>query len=92
MRVLVSGNEACNVGSTAESYRIHDETTWTVERGAREVLAAFERHGLILPQLTGPGLQRLPRIKELLRNARVGDDLRWLAVEPALSLGPRQLE
>ena len=125
-------NEAFNVGSTAENYRIRDvagivqdvvpgsrvtlsgrvgpdlrnyrvrcdkfaerlgfQTTWTVERGAREMLAAFQRHGLTLAQLTGPGLQRLPRIKQLLGSARVDDDLRWLAVEPALSLGPRQPE
>jgi nucleoside-diphosphate-sugar epimerase len=125
-------NEAFNVGSTAENYRIRDvarivqdvvpgsrvalsgqvgpdlrnyrvkcdkfaqrlsfETKWTVESGAREMLAVFEHCGLTLKQLTGPGLQRLPRIKELLRDARVGDDLRWLAVEPALSLGPRQRE
>jgi nucleoside-diphosphate-sugar epimerase len=125
-------NEAFNVGSTAENYRIRDvarivqdvapgsevklsgrvgpdlrnyrvrcdkfanrlgfETMWTVERGAREMVAAFERHGLTLQQLTGPGLQRLPRIKELLRDARVGDDLRWLACEPVLSLESRRAE
>jgi nucleoside-diphosphate-sugar epimerase len=119
-------NEAFNVGSSAENYRIRDVArivqevvpgsrvvlsgqagpdlrnyrvscdkfaerlgfapTWTVERGARQMLAAFERHGLTLEQLTGPGVQRLPRIKELLRDARVGADLRWLATEPACSL------
>jgi nucleoside-diphosphate-sugar epimerase len=123
-------NEAFNVGSTAENYRIRDVarivqdvvpgsrvvlsnqvgpdlrnyrvscdkfaerlgfvTEWTVERGAREMLAAFERHGLTLEQLTGPGVQRLPRIKQLLTEARVGDDLRWLADEPAVPAGPRQ--
>src|SRR5262249_22289363 len=123
-------NEAFNVGSTAENYRIRDvarivqdvvsgslvklsgqagpdlrhyrvrcdkfaerlnfETTWTVERGAKEMLAAFERYGMTLAQLTGPRVQRLPRIKELLRDARVGDDLRWLAAEPALAVGRRQ--
>lgn len=117
-------NEAFNVGSTAENYRIRDvaqivqnvvpgsrvalsgkvgpdlrnyrvncdkfadrlgfETKWTVELGAREVFAAFERHGLTLKQLTGPGMQRLPRIKELLKDGRVSDDLRWLAVDAVL--------
>ena len=114
-------NEAFNVGSTAENYRIRDvaeivqsvvpgsrvalsgkvgpdlrnyrvncdkfadrvgfKTQWTVELGAREMFAVFERYGLTLEQLTGPGMQRLPRIKELLKDARLGDDLRWLAVD-----------
>jgi nucleoside-diphosphate-sugar epimerase len=94
-RVVLSGR----VGPDLRNYRVscdkfaerlNFEPEWTVERGAREMLAVFERHGLTLQQLTGPGVQRLPRIKELLRDARVGDDLRWLAVEPALSVGPRQ--
>jgi nucleoside-diphosphate-sugar epimerase len=117
-------NEAFNVGSTAENYRIRDvarivqevvpgsrvalsgkvgpdlrnyrvscdkfaerlgfETTWTVELGARQMLEMFERYGLTLTQLTGPGMMRLPRIKELLEDARVSDDLRWLGVNAAL--------
>ncbi len=117
-------NEAFNVGSTAENYRIRDvarivqevvpgsrvalsgkvgpdlrnyrvscdkfaerlgfETQWTVELGAREMFAAFERYGLTLEQLTGPGMQRLPRIKGLLNDARVSDDLRWLPVDAVL--------
>ena len=112
-------NEAFNVGSTAENYRIRDvagivqdvisgscvklsgrsgpdlrnyrvscdkfadrldfKTEWTVERGAREMGEAFGRYGLTLEQLTGAGLQRLPRIKQLLHDGRVGEDLRWLA-------------
>jgi nucleoside-diphosphate-sugar epimerase len=117
-------NEAFNVGSTAENYRIRDvaeivqgvvagsrvalsgkvgpdlrnyrvncdkfaervgfTTRWTVERGAREMLAVFERYGLTIDQLTGPGMQRLPRIKELLTTARLTDDLRWVAVDATI--------
>ena len=113
-------NEAFNIGSTAENYRIRDvagivqrvvpgsrvalsgkagpdlrnyrvncdkfaqrvgfQAKWTVELGAREMFTMFERHGLTLEQLTGSRMQRLPRIKELLKDGRVGDDLRWLAV------------
>jgi nucleoside-diphosphate-sugar epimerase len=116
-------NEAFNVGSTAENYRIRDvaqivqevvpgsrvalsgkagpdlrnyrvrcdkfaervgfKTKWTVELGAREVFAMFDRYGLTVAQLTGPGMTRLPKIKELLNDARVGEDLRWLAVDAA---------
>lgn len=114
-------NEAFNVGSTAENYRIRDvarivqdvvpgsrvtlagavgpdlrnyrvncdkfaerlgfKTKWTVELGAQEMFAAFQRYGLTLEQLTGPGMTRLPRIKELLNDAQVGDDLRWLTLD-----------
>jgi nucleoside-diphosphate-sugar epimerase len=117
-------NEAFNVGSTAENYRIRDvaeivqsvvpgsrvalsgkvgpdlrnyrvncdkfaervdfKTQWTVELGAREMLEVFERYGLTLEQLTGPAMQRLPRIKELLKDARLSDDLRWMAVDAAI--------
>jgi nucleoside-diphosphate-sugar epimerase len=114
-------NEAFNVGSTAENYRIRDvaqivqevvpgsrvalsgkvgpdlrnyrvncdkfaervgfSTKWTVELGARQVFSMFERYGLTLAQLNGPGMTRLPRIKALLNDGRVGGDLRWLAVD-----------
>jgi nucleoside-diphosphate-sugar epimerase len=117
-------NEAFNIGSTSENYRIRDvaeivqkvvpgsrvvlsgrvgpdlrnyrvncdkfadrlgfSTTWTVELGARQVFTAFEQYGLTLAELTGPRMMRLPRIKQLLRDARVGDDLRWLAVDAAI--------
>jgi nucleoside-diphosphate-sugar epimerase len=117
-------NEAFNVGSTAENYRIRDvaqivqevvpgsrvalsgkvgpdlrnyrvncdkfadrvgfSTKWTVELGARQVFSMFERYGLTLAQLNGPGMTRLPRIKALLNDGRVGSDLRWLAVDATL--------
>jgi nucleoside-diphosphate-sugar epimerase len=114
-------NEAFNVGSSAENYRIRDvaqivqgvvpgsrvalsgkvgpdlrnyrvncdkfaervgfSTKWTVELGARQVFSMFERYGLTLAQLNGPGMTRLPRIKALLNDGRVSGDLRWLAVD-----------
>ncbi len=114
-------NEAFNIGSTAENYRIRDvagivqdvvpgsrvafsgqagpdlrnyrvncdkfgerlgfQTKWTVERGARQVSEMFERYGLTLEQLKGPGMTRLARIRELLKEGRVSDDLRWVAVD-----------
>ena len=117
-------NEAFNVGSTTENYRIRDvaeivqsvvpesrvalsgkvgpdlrnyrvncdkfaervgfKTRWTVELGAREVFDMFERYGLTQSQLTGAAMQRLPRIKELLNDAKLGEDLRWLAVNAAV--------
>ena len=59
--------------------RVGFETRWTVAQGALQMYEAFERNGLTLEQLTGPRMQRLPRIRQLLGDARVDDDLRWLA-------------
>jgi nucleoside-diphosphate-sugar epimerase len=117
-------NEAFNVGSTAENYRIRDvaeivqnavpgsrivlsgkvgpdlrnyrvscdkfadrlgfTTTWTVESGARQMFEMFDRYDIKRDQLNGPGLQRLPRIKQLLADGRVSHDLRWLPVDAAV--------
>jgi len=117
-------NEAFNVGSTVENYRIRDvaaivqnavpgshvafsgqagadlrnyrvncdkfadrlgfQTQWTVERGAHQVSEMFERYGLTLAQLKGPGMTRLARIKELLKEGRVNEDLRWQTVDATL--------
>jgi nucleoside-diphosphate-sugar epimerase len=75
-----------DVGPDLRNYRVSCDkiadwlgfdTEWTVERGARQVLDTFEREGLSLEQLKGPGLQRLPRIKQLLDDGRVDEHLRW---------------
>ncbi len=58
--------------------RLAFETRWTVEDGARQVEASFREHGLTVEQLTGPALQRLPRIRALLDTGRLGPDLRWI--------------
>jgi nucleoside-diphosphate-sugar epimerase len=121
-------NEAFNVGSTAENYRIRDvagivqdvvpgsriafsgrvgpdlrnyrvncdkfaerlgfKTRWTVESGARQMFGAFERYGLTVGQLTGPLMQRLPRIKQLLSDGLLDDDLRWTAVGSDRTVSP----
>jgi len=59
--------------------RVGFETRWTVAQGALEMFEAFERNGLTLEELTGQGMQRLPRIQQLLGDARVDAELRWLA-------------
>jgi nucleoside-diphosphate-sugar epimerase len=59
--------------------RLGFTTTRTVEEGAREVEAAFRANGLTVEQLTGPALQRLPRIRELMDAGLIGADLRWVS-------------
>jgi nucleoside-diphosphate-sugar epimerase len=50
---------------------------WTVRRGIEELYDAFRRHGLTFEEFTGPGLMRIRRIKELLVEGSLGEDLRW---------------
>lgn len=91
-KVALSGE----VGPDLRDYRVSCDkvadrlgfrTEWTVERGAHQVLDAFRENGLTLEQLTGPGMQRLPRIRQLLAEDRLDDQLRWqsAAVAPASS-------
>ena len=46
-------------------------------QGALRCSRHSRRNGLTLEQLTGPGMQRLPRIQQLLADARLDDELRW---------------
>ena len=62
--------------------RLGYTTEWTVERGANEVFEAFTRFGLTAEQLVGPGMQRLPRIRELLEQQALEADLRWRVSDP----------
>ena len=91
-RVTFSGD----VGPDVRNYRVSCDkiadrlgfcVEWTVERGARQVLETFSHTGLSLEQLTGPAMQRLPRIKQLLADGRVGKDLRWLAPASSTARG-----
>jgi len=49
---------------------------WTVRKGVEELYSAYLEHGLTYEQLTGPGLIRLARIRELLAHGRLDDGLR----------------
>jgi nucleoside-diphosphate-sugar epimerase len=55
---------------------------WTVRLGIQELYDAFRRHGLTYEQFTGPGLMRISRIKELLRDGSLDEHLRWHAEHP----------
>jgi nucleoside-diphosphate-sugar epimerase len=82
-RVQLSDNAAVDIRNYRVSCdkigeRLAFATQWTVEDGAREVEASFREHGLTVEQLTGPVMQRLPRIRELLDAGRLGPDLRWI--------------
>jgi nucleoside-diphosphate-sugar epimerase len=52
---------------------------WTVEKGAEQVLEAYQRCGLNLEMLQSWRLQRVEWIKQLVAGSRLGTDLRWLS-------------
>lgn len=86
-RVSMSGDAVADlrnyrVSCDKISDRLGFHTGWTVEDGAREVFEAFGTYGLTLDQLIGPGMQRLPQIKELLERGALGPDLRWRVSDP----------
>jgi nucleoside-diphosphate-sugar epimerase len=87
VRVLVSGHNG-NIGSVLTPML----TSAGFDVTGLDFLYEECTYGADRPGPPGPGLQRLPRIKERLSNARVDDDLRWLAIEPALSLEPGRPE
>lgn len=111
-------DEAFNVGSTQENYRVRDvaeivgqivpnstvtlsdeafndlrnyrvncdkiaervgfQTKWTVPDGVRELYEAFTTVGLTLEDLEGSRYMRIKRVKELIDNGRLTEDLRWV--------------
>lgn len=52
--------------------------TWSVRRGIEDLYDRYRRFGLCLDDLVGPRLQRIARVRQLLSEGRLDDDLRWL--------------
>ncbi len=90
VRELVPGSEvtlADDAGPDLRNYRVNCdllaetipgfEPQWTVARGVDELRVAYLEAGLSLDDLTGPRLQRIQRVRELLAEERLGSDLRW---------------
>jgi nucleoside-diphosphate-sugar epimerase len=50
---------------------------WTVRDGARELHAAYRRHGLQAEDLEGPRYRRVDQIRLLLRGGQLDERLRW---------------
>jgi nucleoside-diphosphate-sugar epimerase len=53
------------------------QTTWDPQRGAAELLAAYQANGLTLDDAEGPRFQRIQQIRQLLANGTLTADLRW---------------
>ncbi len=91
VRELVPGSAvtlAADAGPDLRNYRVNCdllaetvpgfEPQWTVARGVEELRDAYAAAGLSLDDLTGPRLQRIRRVRELLAASRLGADLRWI--------------
>lgn len=50
---------------------------WDARKGAKELLAAYQRIGLKLDDFEGDRYKRIAHIKYHLREGRLGEDLRW---------------
>jgi nucleoside-diphosphate-sugar epimerase len=75
---------AKDAGPDARSYRISaakiEEALgfgleWNVEDGVREMKTAFERYGLPPRDLDGPRFHRMPKLKQLLSQGAVREDM-----------------
>ena len=51
---------------------------WTARRGVEELYEAYRRVGLTLEEFEGERFMRIAHVKKLIRDGRLGTDLRWL--------------
>jgi len=57
----------------------HFETSWTAERGARQLKATFDRIGLTPAMFEAPPYTRLKELKHLRDTGQIDERLRWQA-------------
>lgn len=55
------------------------EPRWTLREGVRELVEAYERHGMVPEDLDSARFIRLRRIQALQDEGRLGPDLRWIS-------------
>lgn len=77
---------APDAGPDSRSYRVNFDKIrrvlpdfdpqWTVEKGARQLYAAYTRSGLTLEEFEGPRYQRISHIRKLIADGVLGADLR----------------
>jgi hypothetical protein len=67
------------LGRTFPSFRMR----WTARDGAAQLLEAFQEQGLTLAVFEGERYVRLRRLRQLLAEGVLDDDLRWRHEQPA---------
>jgi nucleoside-diphosphate-sugar epimerase len=80
---------ASDAGPDKRSYRVsfgkvrqalpNFEPQWDVRRGAEQMRDAYQSEHLTLDSFTSSRFMRIKRIKELLADGQLGDDLRWVS-------------
>lgn len=78
---------AQNAGPDKRNYRVSCDKIdavlpearphWNASRGVRELLAAYQKHGLDFQDFEGPKFKRIDHIKHLLRMNKLDPSLRW---------------
>ena len=58
------------------------KTSWTAERGARQLKAVFDRIGLTREMFEAPPFTRLKELKHLRDTGQVDNTLFWSKLEP----------
>jgi len=56
---------------------------WSAQRGAQELYAAYQKHGVKLEEFEGPKYKRIDHIKQLLSRGQLDSALRWAEKIPA---------
>ncbi|HTA33856.1 MAG TPA: SDR family oxidoreductase [Solirubrobacteraceae bacterium] len=83
---------AAGAGPDKRSYRVSfaklarafPELTprWTVRASVEQMLAAYRDHGLRIEDFEGSGFMRIARLKELMAERRLDEELRWRECDP----------
>jgi len=58
--------------------RLKFNPTWDIHKGAKELADAFKEHGLTEKEFTGNKFIRINRLKQLLNDKRINNELRWI--------------
>ena len=78
---------APNAGPDERNYRVNCDKIrnvlpefkpeWTARKGARELYSCYQTYGLALDDFEGPRYRRIDHLRQLLREKKVDEDLRW---------------
>jgi nucleoside-diphosphate-sugar epimerase len=55
------------------------QPAWSVRKGAGELLAAYQKHGLTLDEFEGPKYKRVAHLRMLMEKGMLDDRVRWKA-------------
>ena len=76
-------------GSDERSYRVNSDKfrrnlkdyykqEWKIKKGIKNIYEGYKKHGLTLKEFTGDKYIRLNRLKKLVKEKKLNDQLRWM--------------